>query len=238
MSSTRWMRPKAAKKARRILNRQANARSHPKNQTPHAHPAIGALCLIIFTVLASLLLLRFWKWTTTHETNRHAERLPRQRRRARRAAAAVAKRDVSEWLCAPDNRFDLIAPPPPRLDRRTRLLFSKDEFDLFVNDRGFVPQRRVDDTARAQAAKAYQKSIAPSGATAAWSAHSVSDRSRCGEATFAERDKSCPFRVTAATPDRAAPNARPAAKGHLPHRWRVAAEVLRYARDRVAAPRG
>ena len=64
---------------------------------------------------------------------------------------------MSEWLCAPDNRFDLIAPPPPRLDRRTHLLFSKDEFDLFVNDRGFVPQRRVDDTARAQAAKAYQK---------------------------------------------------------------------------------
>ena len=25
------------------------------------HPAIGALCLIVFTVLASLLLLRFWE---------------------------------------------------------------------------------------------------------------------------------------------------------------------------------
>lgn len=55
------MRPKAAKKARRILNRQANARSHPKNQTPRTHPAIGVLCLIIFSVLASLLLLRFWE---------------------------------------------------------------------------------------------------------------------------------------------------------------------------------
>jgi uncharacterized membrane protein YphA (DoxX/SURF4 family) len=25
------------------------------------HPAVGALCLIVFTVLASLLLLRFWE---------------------------------------------------------------------------------------------------------------------------------------------------------------------------------
>ena len=55
------------------------------------HPAIGALCLIVFTVLASLLLLAVLGNGRPDEANRHAERLPRQYRRGRRACCCCCK---------------------------------------------------------------------------------------------------------------------------------------------------
>ena len=57
------------------------------------HPAIGALCLIVFTVLASLLLLRFWEMDDPI-SGPVCRTVFRQYRGRRRAAFAAAKRDI------------------------------------------------------------------------------------------------------------------------------------------------